>query len=88
MAINLCAVGNSFSDQLSKTQNVADKILQNAMEQFKHLKPELSSKCEKLHKKLIGNGYEKQLKNSVILNEVVILKLNFTLRFGNVFCVC
>ena len=70
MAINLCAVGISFSDQLSKTQIVADNILQNAMEQFKRLKPELNSKYEKLHKKLIDNGYEKQLKNSVILNDV------------------
>ena len=79
MAINFCVVGRSFSDQLSKAQNVTNKMLQNSMKQLDSVNSKLSAKYEKLHKKLTDNGYEKQLKNAVILKVVFIYHIHFSI---------
>lgn len=72
MAISFCAVGRSFSDQLSEAQNVTDKMLQNSMKQLDSVNSKLSAKYEKLYAKLTDNGYKQQLKNAVILKAVFI----------------
>ena len=79
----MCAIGNSFSDQMGKAQNITNKILQNAVQQLDSVKANLTAQYETLHKKLVANGYEKQLKNATILKTV----FTYHLLFENLFCI-
>ena len=57
---------------MGKAQNITDKILQNSVKQLDSVKANLTAQYETLYNTLVANGYEKQLKNAVILREVSI----------------
>ena len=76
IAINFCSIGIAFIDQLNEIPEIVDKILlNNAQETLTTVKAKLSVLYNSLHNELRINGYEKQLKDAIILKKVSFFEI-------------
>lgn len=76
IAINFCSIGIAFIDQLKEIPEIVDKILiNNAQETLTSVRARLSVLNNSLHNELIINGYERQLKDAIILKRVSFFEI-------------
>ena len=70
-AINFCSIGIAFIDQLNEIPEIVDKILiDNAQKTLTSVRAKLSVLYNSLYNKMTIKGYERQLKDAIILKRV------------------